>query len=230
MDHTPLCTQTPIRFHSSPFCGDGFHTSHLSLIRVVVHSRTLRGVRSAVVTGYQPVVCTKGEEETEGPHDPKHPPSQGCSSHPHACSLLLSESAVKPASELLSRRKQAVGRSLACWPLWGKDAGMGSDRGGGAGVILGGRKLVLFKLPVGVQRVCKRNDCLWACVHENLWQMSISVCWGSILEGTAVKQWTTLKPLQVKQSINDFIVLVKHSKSNNLSFDCISTAASRSPG
>lgn len=38
---------------------------------------------STVVTGHQPVVCTKGQEETQCRYRPKNPPSQGCSSHPH---------------------------------------------------------------------------------------------------------------------------------------------------
>lgn len=38
---------------------------------------------STVVTGHQPVVCTKGQEETQCRYRPKNPPSQGCNSHPH---------------------------------------------------------------------------------------------------------------------------------------------------
>lgn len=46
-------------------------------------------IRSTVVTRYQPVVCTKRQEEAQSPCYPKNPPSQGCSSHPHNASLNL---------------------------------------------------------------------------------------------------------------------------------------------
>lgn len=41
-------------------------------------------IRSTVVTGHQPVVCSKGYEKTQSPHCPKYTPDQGCSSHLHS--------------------------------------------------------------------------------------------------------------------------------------------------
>lgn len=44
-------------------------------------------ILSTVVTSHQPVVCTKGHEETQSPYRPENPPSQSCGSHPHDSNL-----------------------------------------------------------------------------------------------------------------------------------------------
>ena len=65
-------------------------------------------IRSTVVTGHQPVVCSKGYEKTQSPHCPKYTPDQGCSSHLHNSD---------PKPPWLSVKSSAPRRCPLCCPV-----------------------------------------------------------------------------------------------------------------
>lgn len=156
-------------------CGPG--VSYLRPVGIFVSRRGCfcwPCVRSTVVTGHQPVVWSKCQEETLSPHCPKYPPCQGRRSDPHGSGWKPASPLLPPqftvlwfggptlqVSDQLCFQKSTPSiphHSLACWEWWGRaDSVTGTVRQGifgGQGLFLGCRGPVLVKLLVSALCVC----------------------------------------------------------------------------